>query len=227
MVCPIDPGSSNDFIVACLNYAATEHAALIQGWYTLGAGALAVVGGAFAYFGAVRQSQLAERNDRARRMAYIQRMAAIIEPLLLESVVLHGEAQEQHEHYLGGIKAAKLAAYDLVFPRELDMQWWEEHALLGSAAVPIIVELRDQVAELRRFVREMNGKPWDEISESPTLGKGTEGEDGVIYYDKDIAVIQNLKICEEVSTTLRALSDAIKDAGEELGLKKQPKAKLR
>jgi hypothetical protein len=131
---------------AKLTAAATTRAALIQ----LGAASFVLIAGVGAYFGAVRQVRLAERQHKAKVAAYKIRMTEIAVRICDHAIINRGHTRSD---------ATIIRIEPLTVPEELRPSNWLDHALLGENVVTAISDLYSEANGFVEFAEEMRGKP--------------------------------------------------------------------
>lgn len=166
---------------------ATIWAAVIQGFLTLMAGVVAIVGGWLAYRGAIaaaaRQVRLAEERDEARVSAYRFRIGVLADDLECQARFSHANATLALQRFRegGGSHPVLLGRWPQ-FP-EFAPESWENHALLGQAAVRAIHNLWQSLDECRLFQEEVSKERLRSdsfSSRSRPIGAIVEGDDGSI-----------------------------------------------
>jgi hypothetical protein len=136
-------------------------AAWIQGGLTFAAGAVAIVGGAFAYRAAIKaariQVKLEEDKHKALVSAYITRMAEIVRNL-------DDTAFVNSVHLKGDPDTVRVDTFAV--PEELHPRNWRDHAMLGDKAVTAISDVYEMASIFDKFAREMGGKSAETNSEA-------------------------------------------------------------
>lgn len=199
------PSDPVEIQAAQIGAAATFQAALIQ----LATGALAIVGaivGAIAvYRGATRQVLLQENAAKARAEAYRFKLLILVSELHLAAAVEFGEAKLQLDRYRAGGAEESLAATQFSIPEELTPDNWQDHAMLGIAAVRGIHELYEALKEAVRFNTEMRGNPWFEVSSQATIAQTEVLPDGSAIFTKDVAAEQHLGVAGDLLEAIKRL----------------------
>jgi hypothetical protein len=130
---------------------ATTRAAWVQAAAALGA----IVAGALAYFGAVRQVRLQERAHEVRAVAYGFRLSKIVEEYLAQIATASSVAKQQLSSFDADRDSVPITSFRVATPHTLHDENWEVHALLGRRAVELILTVDDASRRLAEFDREI------------------------------------------------------------------------
>ncbi len=205
------PADQATIVAARITAAATLHAAWIQ--WTAGAMALlgAIGAGVAAYKGATRQVRLQERQAKARTEAYRFKLTILVDELYMTAAVERSEAKLQLDRYCAGASSERLTAMPFLIPDELTPGNWSDHALLGITAVRGIHRLYDSLKDAIRFSTEMRGQACSTISIYPTTARIEELSDGGVELIPDVAVIQHLKVADNLLEAVKHLQAVLEN----------------
>lgn len=192
------------------------HAMRQAAWIQAGGTTLAVVAGALAYFGAVRQVRIQERHDKARRSAYRFRLRKIVESFKgtarLSSI--GPRAQLASFQRLGGSQVIQPWGSELHFPVELNDVHWEDHAMLGELVVARILVAKDAMDKLSAFdqqVREGRTATDGHLEEGSIANSRSieKGEEVTIEITYESAIVDYVAAFNVLDTALSELLKAI------------------
>ena len=204
---------SHEIEAARIAAQATIEAAWIQGGLTVFAGVLAVLGGSFAYFGAVRQVRLDEKRYKVRVTAYRFRIGALADELDGLARVCWGEALIALRRFREADSSYSIPIYALPLFPEFSDEHWEDHALLGQEAVRAIHNVRSNLREYMLFRKEVLRKSLkcDDFPEhNSTIGNPIENDDGSISFRTTTVVEQNEIFSRNIVKYIKCLKAAIK-----------------
>lgn len=180
---------------AKITAAATMNAA----WIQLFAASFVLLAGVCAYFGAVRQVRLAEREHKAKVAAYISRMTeiavGICDHAWINSFYTKSDAQI-------------IIIEPLTVPEELGPSNWFDHALLGENVVTAISKLYTVVKIFVDFTDEMRWQPAEAKSEfgSPCIVGYDEEQEPEVEQEPGIDTYRNInQALENSAEKLRSL----------------------
>jgi hypothetical protein len=191
---------------ASITAAATRQAAYVQAAAGLAVVVAAFVAGRSAYKSATRQVRLQESQAEARADAYKFMLSLVAQDLLAQAAVEYSEARSQLDRHGAGRPPEVLTGTRFTMPPELKPDNWQDHAMLGIAAVRAIRYLHEALTEAMRFNQEMRGKQWYEISDNPTLGNATNEPDGGVSFARDIGVENHYKVADELLKAAKNLA---------------------
>lgn len=133
----------------------TAEATARGAWVQAGAALGAIIAGALAYFGAVRQVRLQERAHEVRAVAYRFRLSKIVGEYLARVSAAGAVAKGQLSKFEADRGSARITSFRVVQPRTLQDENWEMHALLGRRAVELILIVDDASQRLAELDREI------------------------------------------------------------------------
>ena len=146
-----DPVALATFEGATITAEATARSAWVQAGAALGA----IVAGALAYFGAVRQVRLQERAHEVRAVAYRFRLSKIVEEYLAQVATAVSVAKQQLSNFKADRGSVGITSFRVTRPQTLHDENWEVHALLGRHAVVLILIVDDASRRLAELDREI------------------------------------------------------------------------
>jgi hypothetical protein len=197
-----DPVAMATFEGAKITADATARAA----WVQVGAALAAIVAGALAYLGAVRQVRLQERAHEVRAVAYRFRLSKIVDEYLGRIAAACSVAEQQLASFEANRGSVRITSFRITKPQTLHDENWEIHALLGRRAVVLILIVDDasrRLAELDREIGEDTVRTdahFKAASLKPT-GKTRGADDG---YRPEKAIIDYAQALDRLR---RALAD--------------------
>jgi hypothetical protein len=148
----IDPVALATLEGAKITAEATARAAWVQAGAALGA----IIAGALAYFGAVRQVRWQERAHEVRAVAYRFRLSKIVREYLAQIAAACTVAKEQQlARFNTGHGSVPITSFRIARPESLQDENWEIHALLGRRAVELILIVDDGSRRLAELDREI------------------------------------------------------------------------
>jgi hypothetical protein len=133
----------------------TAEATARSAWVQAGAALGAIVAGALAYFGAVRQVRLQERAHEVRAVAYRFRLSKIVEEYLAQVAAAVSVAKQQLSNFKADRGSVGITSFRVTRPQTLHDENWEMHALLGRRAVVLILIVDDASRRLAELDREI------------------------------------------------------------------------
>src|SRR3984893_6014163 len=188
-------------------------------WVQAGAAFGAIVAGALAYFGAVRQVRLQERAHEVRAVAYRFRLSRIVEEYLAQIATASSVAKQQLSSFDAERASARITSFQIARPQTLHDDNWEVHALLGRRAVELILIVDDASRRLAEFDREIGQdavrtdshftsatlKP---VMERACAGDGYRPENAIVDYVETLDQLQRAlaDLKQELTRALEAPS---------------------
>ena len=175
-------------------------------WVQAGAAFGAIVAGALAYFGAVRQVRLQERAHEVRAVAYRFRLSRIVEEYLAQIATASSVAKQQLSSFEAERASARITSFQIARPQTLHDDNWEVHALLGRRAVELILIVDDASRRLAEFDREIGqdavrtDSHFTSATLKPVVERACEGEG----YRPENAIVDYVETLDRLQ---RALAD--------------------
>lgn len=191
---------------ASITAAATRQAAYVQAAAGVAVVVAAFIAGLSAYKSATRQVRLQESQAEAKAEAYKFMLSLVVQDLLEQAAVEYSEARSQLDRHNAGELPEVLTGTRFSMPPELKPDNWQDHAMLGIAAVRGIRYLHEALSEAKRFNQEMWGKQWDEISDKPTFGNPKEAQGGAVTIPMDIGIVNHFKVADELLKAAKNLA---------------------
>src|SRR4030081_3556073 len=133
----------------------TAEATARSAWVQAGAALGAIVAGALAYLGAVRQVRLQERAHEVRAIAYRFRLSKIVDEYLGRIAAACSVAEQQLASFEVNRGSVRITSFRITKPQTLQDENWEIHALLGRRAVALILIVDDASRRLSELDREI------------------------------------------------------------------------
>ena len=202
--------------IARIGADATIIAALIQGGLTCLAGIIALIGGFLAYRGAVRAAsigvRLEEKKYDARVAAYQYRIGLEVRRLELSLKVCSGEATITLDRFRSDGASRPMPELQLYDVPEFSDRNWEDHALLGQAAVQAISKINHLLDKYISFQREVIKEKLmtDSIpSCARAMGPPQKHLDGSLSMSLAKAVEENEALAKEALAAVGELKSSI------------------
>src|ERR1700704_5584482 len=126
-----------------------------RAWGQVGPALGAIIAGALAYFGAVRQVRLQERAHEVRAIAYRFRLSKIVDEYLGRIAAACSVAEQQLASFEANRGSVRITSFRITKPQTLHDENWEIHALLGRRAVVLILIVDDASRRLAELDREI------------------------------------------------------------------------
>ena len=133
----------------------TAEATTRAAWVQVAAALAAIVAGALAYFGAVRQVRLQERAHEVRAIAYRFRLSKIVDKYLARIAAASAVARQQLSSFKADRGSVRVTSFRITKPKTLHDENWEVHALLGRRAVVLILTVDDASRRLAELDQEI------------------------------------------------------------------------
>jgi hypothetical protein len=191
-------------------------AAWIQGGLTVVAGLFAVFGGWFAYRGAVsaaeRQVRLEELRHTARVEAYRFRVDSLADHLESSLLFCLSVAVPRLRMFRSNGGSCSMTVHPLQSVPDFSVEHWNDHALLGQAAVPAIHKVDEALRRYIAFQKEVvdgNLKTDSIPRHNRTVGPAVDEPDGSLSFRVTNAVEEDEALAREAVAAVKELRTII------------------